>query len=129
MKRHCQAIALGFLVAHTSLSAQESVAASAVREWYSNVTIDGHTETGASFRAFHRPDGTVTAIFDSQHKSGGTWKVVEPGYACIAWEVAAWGKNPCYTIFKDGEAWKVVRVDDPKVFVKVKRMPGNPFGM
>lgn len=125
------ALTASLLALPTLAPAQESPAVAEAKAWYGNVTVEGTTDAGLSFKAFHRPDGTVSAVIDSQHKSGGTWKAVEPGHICVAWDVPAWGKNPCYAIVKegDGELWKLVRVDNPRMFVKVKRLPGNAFGM
>ena len=124
-------VLVAFLFAISSLPsvAQESLSVIALRDWYSGISIDGTTETGKAFKAFHAPDGKISALYDGQHKNSGTWKIVEPGHACISWSNTAWGRNPCYAVFKDGELWKLVRVDDARVFTTVKRVEGNPFGL
>lgn len=122
-------LATVFLLASVPAVAQESLAVIALRDWYSGISVDGHTEKGLTFKAFHAPDGRISAVADGQYRNTGTWKIVEPGQVCIIWSDAAWGNNPCYTVFKDGESWRLVRVDDPRVFAKVRRVEGNPFGL
>lgn len=120
---------LSVLLTALPASAQEPLATAALRDWYTGVTVDGHTERGATFRAHHGADGRISAVVDGQYRNSGTWKIQDPGQVCIAWSDTAWGKDPCFAVYKDGEFWKVVRVDDPRRVTKVKRLEGNPFGL
>lgn len=110
-------------------AAQEALTGAALREWYAGISLDGNTERGATFRAFHAPDGKISAVVDGRYRNTGTWKIVEPGQVCVRWADASWGSNPCFAVFKDGELWKIVRVDDAGSFSRVKRVEGNPFGL
>ena len=115
---HIAVVAFNLSIAMSAF-AQDSVGVVAVRDWYSGVSIDGQTDRGASFRAYHSPDGKISAVVDGQYKNSGTWKIVEPGQVCIAWKDTTWGTNPCYTIFKESDQWKIVRVDDSKIEIDV----------
>lgn len=123
-------IALACLAAITSsAAAQQSLAVIALHDWYAGISVEGHTDRDKTFRAHHAKDGSIAAIVDGQYRNSGQWKIVEPGHVCITWVDTSWGTNPCWTVFKDGDLWKLVQIGDPSKFVRVKRIEGNAFGM
>lgn len=110
-------------------SAQESLASLAAREWFSGVTIDGETDDGMAIQVFGSPDGRVAALADREHRNSGTWTVREPGHICIAWHGFGWGTDPCFSVFKEGDRWRLVRTNGTHSFLLVTRLPGNPLGL
>lgn len=128
---HTVRMACGLLASlfATAAPAQESLAVRALRDWYSGISVDGQTERGIPFRAYHNPDGSISALLDGKHKNSGKWRLVEPGHVCVTWTDSSWGTDRCFIVFTDGDFWKLVRVDDPKVFIRLKRVEGNAFGL
>ena len=105
------------------------LASDLLRSWYSGASVDGTTETGATFRAYHAPDGKISAIVDGKVRNAGSWKFVEPNRICVSWSDTSWGKDPCFAVSADGEWWKIVDVADAGKFARVKRIEGNFFGL
>ncbi len=117
------------LVSLSSVATAQSPAVVALQDWYAGVSVEGLTDRQATFRAFHGKDGSISAVVDGQHRNKGRWRIVEPGHVCVTWMDTSWGVDPCWTVFKDGDLWKMARVDDPSKFVRVQHIEGNAFGL
>ena len=125
-----KAMCFSILAAASSQAfSQEVLSSGQLRDWYPGSSVEGQTEKGLSFKAYHGADVKITAILDNKHKNSGLWRIEDPGQVCVAWENSDWGKNPCYLIIKDEDFWRIQRVDDPSRFTRVRRLEGNAFGL
>ncbi len=93
----------------TSAQAADTLTPQQIATQWVGKTLRGTTSAGAALTLRMQPDGTAQLMVDTTRDSG-RWRLSETGY-CASWTQIRGGKEACFTVQQDGEAYHVYHPD------------------
>lgn len=102
-----------------------------IRVLVSGNTVEGQLSDGHYFKAYHFPDGKVSAVSEKggkSYRSTGTW-TVKDNSACTKWDDPGWSAG-CFVWQKSGDTYliKPASLGGPTL-AAAKLVPGNPYNL